>query len=52
MTIKELYEEAVANGAEDYEIQLQYQDGGGCYYGSCTMSEIEYDALRKKVILV
>lgn len=51
MTIKELYEEAVNKSAEDYEIQLQYQDGGGCYYGSCAMSEIEYDTLKKEVIL-
>lgn len=51
MTIKELYEEAIAKGAEDYEIQLQYQDGGGCYCGSCAMSEIEYDSLKKEVVL-
>lgn len=51
MTIKELYEEAVAKEAEDYEIQLQYQDDGGCYYGSCTMKEIDYDKLKKEVTL-
>lgn len=51
MTIKELYEEAVANGTEDYEIRLQYQDGGGCYSGSCLMEEMEYDELRKEVTL-
>lgn len=51
MTIKELYEEAVSKNAEDYEIQLQYQDSGGCYYGSCAMSESDYDALMKEVTL-
>lgn len=51
MTIKELYEEAVEKGAEDYEIQLQYQDDGGCYCGSYAMSEIKYDALREEVTL-
>lgn len=51
MTIKELYEEAVANGKENYEIRLQYQDGGGCYSGSCYMSEIEYDGLKEEVTL-
>ena len=29
MTIKDLYEEAVKNGREDYDIRVQYQDGGG-----------------------
>lgn len=51
MTIKELYEEAVSKSAENYEIQLQYQDGGGCYCGSCAMSEADYDSLRKEVTL-
>lgn len=51
MTIRELYEEAVQKGAEDYEVRLQYQDGGGCYSGSCLMEEIEYDALEKEVTL-
>lgn len=51
MTIKELYEEAVEKGMEDYEIRLQYQDGGGCYCGSCYLSETEYDGLREEVLL-
>lgn len=51
MTIKELYEEAVARGAENYEIQLQYQDDGGCYNGSCTMHYTEYNDQYKEVTL-
>ena len=33
MTIQELYDWAVENGCEDYEIQIQYADDGGYYYG-------------------
>lgn len=51
MTIKELYEIAVAIGIENYKIQLQYQDGGGTYCGSCSMSEYEYDCNTKEVTL-
>lgn len=51
MTIKDLYEIAVAIGIENYEIQLQYQDGGGTYCGSCPMSEYEYDCNREEVTL-
>lgn len=51
MTIKDLYEIAVAIGIENYEIQLQYQDGGGTYFGSCPMSEYEYDCNKEEVTL-
>lgn len=33
MTVRELYEWAVANGAEDFDIEIQYRDGGGFYSG-------------------
>ena len=33
MTVKELYEWAVSQGAEDLDIEIQYRDGGGFYYG-------------------
>ena len=51
MTIKELYEAAVAIGMENYEIQLQYQDDGGIYNGSCPMSDYEYDCNKNTVTL-
>lgn len=51
MTIKELYEVAVAIGVENYEIQLQYQDDGGTYNGSCPMSDYEYDCNKNTVTL-
>lgn len=51
MTIKELYEVAVANGMENYEIRLQYQDDGGAYEGSCQMSDYECDCNENTVTL-
>lgn len=34
MTVKELYEWAIENKAEDLEIEIQYRDGGGFYCGT------------------
>ena len=34
MNITELYEWATKNGVEDYEIEIQYRDGGGYYHGT------------------
>ena len=34
MTVKELYEWATENKAEDLEIEIQYRDGGGFYCGT------------------
>lgn len=41
-TIKELYEWAVENKAENLPIGLKYQDGGGTYNGD-TFSEMGSD---------
>lgn len=51
MTIKDLYEEAVKNGREDYDIRVQYQDDGGCYPGSTYASEVEWDDTMKEVTI-
>lgn len=53
MTIRDLYNWAVANGIEDFEIQIQYRDDGGYYSGtdSCEQSDIEIDAIHNEVIL-
>ena len=51
MTIKDLQEVAVVIGMENYEIQLQYQDDGGIYSGSCPMSDYEYDCNKETVTL-
>ena len=34
MTIKELYEWAVANGVENYTLCVQYRDDGGWHEGN------------------
>ena len=52
MTIKDLYEEAVKNGKEDYDIQVQYQDGGGCYFGSTYALDVEWDDKMKETTIV
>ena len=43
MTIKELYEWAKNNNAENMEIEIQYRDGGGFYYGRDISVEPEID---------
>ena len=44
MTIKELYEMAQTSHIEDYDIEIQYRDGGGSYDGT--------EELRKEDITV
>jgi hypothetical protein len=53
VTIKDLYEWAVKNGVEDYDIEIQYRDGGGYYYGTSTLyvEDIEIDRNRAEVVL-
>lgn len=46
MTVKELYEEAVSSGAEDYDIVLQSEDDGTHELGC-----IEYDELMHEITL-
>lgn len=53
MTIKQLYEWAVKNEVENYDIEIQYRDSGGYYYGSSSLyeSDIDIDHLRSEVTL-
>lgn len=53
MTIKDLYEFAEKNKCEDYEIEIQYRDGGGSYYGTDTfqLEDIEVKDFAKTVVL-
>ena len=53
MTIRELYETAQASHIEDYDIEIQYRDGGGCYSGTEELrgEEITVNDIRKVVIL-
>ena len=51
MTIKDLYEEAVKSGREDYDILVQYQDGGGCYCGSTYATDVDWDDSMQEVTI-
>ena len=53
MTIRDLYNWAIENGVENFEIQIQYRDGGGYYCGSdsCEQDNIEIDTLHNEVYL-
>lgn len=53
MTIKDLYEWAVENNVEKYELYVQYRDEGGCYSGRGYIydGDIEVDKLREEVTL-
>ena len=51
MTIRDLYEWAVGNGAADYDIAVQYRDSGGFYSGEDTMIEPDINKAKKEVVL-
>lgn len=51
MTIKELYEEALENGREDYNIRVQYQDGGGFYSDSNYATDVDYDDIEQEATI-
>ncbi len=53
MTIKELYEMAQASHIEDYEIEIQYRDSGGCYEGTDDLmkQDIVVNDVQRVVIL-
>ena len=50
MTIKELYEEAVERGAEDYEIEVLYNDDYG-YNRTFYATQAYYNELMQEVTL-
>lgn len=53
MTIQELYNFAKERNILDYEIEAQYADDGGSYYGSRTTDEydIEIEDNVKTIII-
>ena len=53
MTIKELYEWALAHGVEDCELRVNYRDDGGWYCGDDEVNErdFEYDEERNVFII-
>ncbi len=57
MTVKELYEWAVSQGAENFDIEIQHRDGGGYYQGvdDCddpTIYPREHSYNTEKVVLL
>ena len=52
MTIKELYDWAVKNNAEELNIEIQYRDGGGYYVGTEALEESEIVVKRDESIVV
>lgn len=53
MTVQKLYDFAKERNILDYEIEAQYADGGGYYYGSRTTDEgdIEIENNVKTIII-
>lgn len=53
MSIRELYEWAVENGVEDYDLMAQHSDDGGDYPGHryTFMSNICIDRKEREVIV-
>lgn len=55
MTPKDLYEWAVEHGVEDCDIEIQYRDDGGYYYGTTDVTfdeiEIENKSYGKVIVL-
>jgi hypothetical protein len=53
MTIKELYEWATDAEFENYEIEIQYRDGGGYYSGTDFLTEEDIDVnVTKQVVIL
>jgi len=51
MTIEELYEWAKKRNYEKLECEIQYADGGGYYYGTRDLSELDIEVENGVVVL-
>ena len=53
MTVKELYEFCKSHNAENFEIAVQYRDGGGFYTGEdyIEVPDVEILEASKEVLL-
>ena len=51
MTIKDLYEMSTECKCENYEIRLQYQDGGGSYCGDTDVTGYEIRMENNELLL-
>lgn len=52
MTIRELYEWAKQQGIEDYDIEIQYRDGGGYYDGTDDANFYDIETKHDKKIII
>ena len=52
MTIKELYEWAVKNNCENYEVEIQYRDSGGYYSGTDELAECDIEIDDNGVVII
>lgn len=52
MTIRELYEWAKQQGIEDYDIEIQYRDGGGYHYGTDDANFYDIETKHDKKIII
>ena len=48
MTVREFFDWAKRNNCLDYEVEIQYRDSGGCYYGTDDLRESEIEINREK----
>ena len=51
MTGQELIDWIINNHAEQMDIEIQYRDGGGYYYGTDTLREEEIEIRNNTIIL-
>ena len=46
MTVKEFYDYAVINGFENFTVEIQYRDDGGCYRGTESLDKANFNVNR------
>lgn len=53
MTVKDFYEWACENCVEDFDILIQYRDGGGYYsgYSELLAYDIDVDRIREEITI-
>ena len=46
MTIEELYNWAIDNNCENYDVEIQYRDDGGFYIGTTILDEADIEVIE------
>ena len=52
MTIEELYNWAIDNNCENYQVEIQYRDDGGFYTGTDNLDETYIEIVEEEEIVV